>query len=137
MMKLLPILAILALPLVAALPAPALCGPECRITAASAGYDPAVTTIATGSSVVWSSADITHVQRDQAVGSARPCFEVLAEPGGDTPAVRFDLAAGALVATVDGVSATCTSAVATPAGAVVAYFCSLHPTMRAAIVVTG
>lgn len=111
---------------------------ECRINAASAGYDPTVMTLSTGASVVWHSPDVTHVTRDLAVGAATPaCFEALGQGGEDAPPVRFDLVGTQLVATIEGVSTPCANAVATPGGAVLPYFCVIHPTMRGALVVTA
>ena len=132
------LLALALLPPVAAAPLPGTCGDPCVIEAASAGYSPLASVISTGASVVWHSADITHITRDTGVtaGSAA-CFEVIGAMGEDAPAVRFDIEGLAVVATVDGVSTPCANAVATPAGAVIPYFCSIHPTMRGVLVVAG
>lgn len=135
----------LAVPPVGALPgplpeptAPGVCGADCVITALSTGYDPTVTLVPAGAQVSWLSEDITHVTRDLTVSAAAlPCFDVFAGQGDSTPPVRFDLEGTQLVATVDGVSTPCANAIATPGGAVLPYFCSIHPTMRAALVITA
>lgn len=129
----------LAVPFVGAAPLPTHCGSDCTIEAAATGYNPPVVTIATGSSVTWVSADIFHVTRDVGVGSgSSACFEAAGEGmGGAAPPVRFDLVGASLVATIDGVSTPCPTAVATPAGAVLSYYCTIHPTMRGALVVTA
>jgi len=138
-MRLLPLaaLALLALPAAAALPVA--CADECRIASSSLGYDPLVAFLASGASVVWSSSDITHVTREATVGSAtEECFEVAHAKGADSSAVRLDIQDGALFATVDGDTRRCTSAVGSEQGGfALHYFCTLHPTMRAALVVTG
>lgn len=129
----------LALPLVGAAPLPTHCGEDCRIDASSTGYSPPVATIASGSSVTFVSTDIGHVTRDVGItASAAACFEAYGEGfGGEATPVRFDLQGTQLVATIEGVTTRCASAVATPAGAMLPYFCSIHPTMRGALVVTA
>lgn len=136
-LKLLPLalMLVLALPLVAALPG--VCGEDCRIDAASTGYAPPIAVIASGSSVTWHTVDITHVTRDQIIGPGAACFEVGAGRGQDAPAVRFDVTEAGLIATVEGESTTCSNALGAAAGYVLPYFCTIHPTMRGALVVTA
>lgn len=130
------LVALLALPAVTALPA--LCGSDCRIAASTfPGYDPPLAVLASGSTVTFHSTDIQHVTRDSGVGSPR-CFLVGHEGGQDSPPVRFDIVGGALVATAQGESAVCGSAVGDGAGGyALQYFCVLHPLMRGGLVVTG
>lgn len=127
------LLALLAVPLVAA------GGATTDIDATSTGYTPPVAVIASGDLVTWTSIDITHVQRDMTLtASAVACFEVGAGHAETSPAVRFDATASGLVATVDGESRVCSGAIgAGAAGFVLPYFCSIHPTMRGALVITA
>ncbi|HVM45552.1 MAG TPA: hypothetical protein VM582_06415 [Candidatus Thermoplasmatota archaeon] len=135
-MRLAALAALVALvPLAAALPA--VCPDPCVVASSGAGYEPLVSVIASGASVVWTSSDYTHITQDGRGLGDDPCFFVLHDPDSPSPAVRFDVVGTALVATVEGQSAVCGSAVATPAGATLPYYCWLHPTMRGALVVTG
>lgn len=132
------LVALALLPLAAAGPLSVVCGADCRIDAASTGYSPVAAALPMGGSVTWHSTDITHVTRDQGVTAGAPaCFEVGHVQFEDSPAVRFDIDGSALFATVEGVTTKCASALVTPAAAVLPYFCSLHPTMRASLVVTA
>lgn len=113
------------------------CSGTCTVGAAGTGYTPPVLVVHSGSDVVWHSNDVGHVQRDtgQPLGSPAACFSVASPGGSDSSAVTFDLDGSTLTATVGGVSTTCANAVATDAGAVLAYHCTLHPNMRGTIVV--
>lgn len=116
---------------------PGACGAECEIESSSNGYDPAVAIIASGSSVRWYSPDITHVTRDVTVGSSLPCFEVLHARRDTSLGVRFDATQAGLFATVGEETLRCTSATGHSAGGyALTYFCTIHPTMRGALVVT-
>ena len=130
------LVALVVLPAATALPV--VCGTDCRIAASSIpGYDPAIAIIASGSTVTWHATDVTHFQRDMAIG-VDACFETGGEAHGDSEPVRFDIVGGALVATMNGITSPCESARGDGAGGfVLPYFCVLHPTMRAAIVVTN
>jgi plastocyanin len=130
--------AVLALFVAALLPAldaraasPLACADPCPIAGhAVAGYTPAVTDIASGSHVQFSSSDSTHPTAEFA-GAGDECFLVVASPTSIPSPVRFDLAAGALTASVADVSRACTSAHALPDGsALLTYHCRLHPNMN-------
>lgn len=124
----------LAAPLAGA--AVASCSGTCTITAATAGFTPAVLQLASGASIVWTSTDINHVMDETKTTGGDACFDAIAAGHGSSDPVRFDLVAGALVATQADATMTCTNAVVTPAGVALPYHCLLHPGMRGSIVVT-
>jgi plastocyanin len=129
-------LALAAAPLAVALPGA--CAEPCIIESDSLGYRPPVVTIASGTSVVWTTLDVTHVSVDGLnAGDADLCFAAIAQEGEPSLPVRFDLAAGQLVATTGEESLVCENAVIRASAATVPYFCDLHPTMRGVLVVTG
>lgn len=134
--RVLPLL-VLALPLAAALGLPTTCASDCAVAASSLGYLIPANVIASGTSITWSSSDIGHITRDLTTGGANACFEVLSTPGSPSQPVRFDVLDGALKATVDGVTTTCTTAVGVDGTFAVTFFCTIHPTMRGALVVSG
>lgn len=130
------ILALLVFPAAAALPVA--CGADCRINASSLpGYDPAVTSIASGSTVTWHSTDITHVTRDTATTGADECFTAVHFGDEDSQPIRFDIVGGTLTATDGDATYECLNAIGDGAsGFQLHYFCTLHPIMRGALVVT-
>lgn len=121
--------------------APATCSDPCVVAPGmQVIYSPPVVTIPSGGSVMWHHNDgYGHVEQDgKNAADADPCFYALAPAGEFTNPVRFDLVDGALVATsVEMGVATCANAVVTPGGAVLPYYCLLHPNMRGSIVVTA
>lgn len=131
-------LAFALVPFAAALPGA--CADPCEIAGdGTFGYNPAVAPIASGSSVVWTAEDYGHLTVDGRgfLDGSEFCFEVWHSPEEPSPAVQFDLTDGVLYATTAGVTEACASAVATPAGAALPYFCALHPTMHGVLVVTA
>lgn len=106
------------------------------ISATDTGYSPPVVVVASGSNVEWQALDQTHVTQDTTTGG-EPCFINLNIPNEASEPVRFDLAGSVLTATSYGETYACTSALTTPAGAVLLYHCLIHPTMRGALVITG
>lgn len=127
-------LALLAAPLAGALPLPGACAEPCAIESSGFGYAPLATVIPSGGSVVWISSDVTHVTKSGAgVGDA--CVDVIHGVEDPSPAVRFDLVAGQLLATSEGETLVCTEAVVTPGAATLPYYCVLHPSMRGVLAV--
>lgn len=126
---------------VAATPTP-LCDGSCEVWSHSIGYLPPVVVLTSGSTVTWTSLDTSHVDSETLLlDDTAPCFTVSSDIVTPTPPVRFDVVAGALVATTDPagpapLSATCRNAVpAGPTGAALNYHCVLHPEMRGVLVV--
>lgn len=98
---------------------------------------PPLAVISSGSSVTFGSVDVTHVTRDSGVTAGMPCFSVIGAGGENSPPVRFDVTKGALFATVEGEATRCANAMGdAAAGFALNYFCTIHPTMRGALVVT-
>lgn len=131
-------LALALVPLASGLPGS--CADPCVIASdGTFGYTPPAAVLASGGSVVWTSNDYTHITRDGRglLDGANPCFFVDHYPDQPSTAVRFDIVGSALLATAGGTTLPCLGAVATPAGAVMPYFCTLHPTMRGTLVVTA
>lgn len=115
------------------------CSGNCTVLASSAGYVLPVVVLHSGSNVTWHSIDIGHVQREtsQPLGSTAPCFVAPVAGGGDSAPVQFDIAAGALTATVAGTTATCLNAVPAAGQAfLLPYHCTIHANMRGALLVT-
>lgn len=115
---------------------PASCADPCVVPSSFAGYAPPVVEIAPGNRILWTTLDVTHVQVD-----AGNCFVTTASRNSPSAAIRFDVVDGALFATgpgPDGVVRTteCTRAVPLPEGGfLLPYYCRLHPSMQAAILV--
>lgn len=107
------------------------------IEAADSGYMLPVVAIASGDSVAWRSVDNTHVTQDTPARGGDPCFLALSQEQATSGPVRFDLVDGVLLATHQGDTLACSSAVSTPGGATLAYHCLIHPLMRGAIAVTA
>lgn len=123
--------------------APATCTDPCTVSARSAGYVLPVVTIASGQSIVFSSADVGHNTADgTGVGGGGNCFGVASSPGSDAPPVTLTIVGASLVASYQdsdgrGHSGACASATALPSGGfVVPFYCKLHTNMRGSIVVS-
>ena len=130
--------------LVPAAPAPVVCDSACTIQANALGYVLPVVVVRSGANVTWASTDSTHVNRDGVppVGAAGSCIKADSyHPATNTVSEQFDIVDGVLYATKLGVlvpeSFACTSATKLPDGSfLLPYYCTLHPTMRGALVVT-
>lgn len=128
-----------------AAPAPVFCDAACTISANAAGYVLPAVIVTSGAVVTWTSTDSTHVNRDglPLVGAQGTCisgdsFHPLAGPVSE----KLEIVGGVLYATKQGVptptAVACTGATALPDGSfLLPYYCSLHPTMRGALVVTA
>lgn len=122
--------ALLALPLIAA--TPLACADPCDVTATSAGYAAPIVDVIDGGSVVWRSLDVGHVQ-----AASDFCFVQNANTFSQPEAVRFDLFAGGVAATIAGETLECADAVTLDDGtALLPYHCVLHPTMRGVVMVS-
>lgn len=128
---------VLLAPLATALPV--VCGAECRVGADSlTGYTPPVLLLRSGSSVTWTTTDgAPHIQQEVRLsGATEPCFSAVST--GDEPVslpVRFEIAADGLFATSDAATLRCENAIQTSAGHALQYYCALHPSMRAILMV--
>lgn len=134
--------ALLALPLFATAAAPATCSDPCSIVATAEAYKLPANVITSGTSVVFSSGDISHVTTDGApVGAQASCFQLSQIPGTPSPALTFTITGGSLVASyVDEngrtQTATCLNAIALPDGGfALPFYCKLHANMRGLLVV--
>jgi hypothetical protein len=121
---------------------PLACAANCTVTASSVtGYVNPVLEIVSGAVVTWHVTDVAHIERDgPTVPAGAPCLNAASGLGSDA-SVRFDIVGGALYATqIGGEDGTvrCASATALPGGSfLLPYACALHPTMRAALVVSA
>ncbi|HET6398898.1 MAG TPA: hypothetical protein VFH47_05030 [Candidatus Thermoplasmatota archaeon] len=120
-----------------ALATPLRCADPCVVGTSNAGYSPPVVEVASGGSVVWRSTGGGHIQSD--VGQAPECFVTFVASGGTSGPARFDVRGGALWAnTTELGDVACLNAQRLPTGGfVLPYECTIHPSMRGAIVVQG
>ncbi|HUR69881.1 MAG TPA: hypothetical protein VM370_11605 [Candidatus Thermoplasmatota archaeon] len=131
--------ALVALAPIAGAAIPATCADPCMVSSSALAFVLPATTIASGTSVSWISIDGGHVIADGVTpASSGSCLQHLGYNAVDptTPAT-LTIVDGALVSTVDGRDATCTSATALPTGDIaLPYFCTLHANMRGVLVVS-
>ena len=114
---------------------PLACVDDCSILAHFFAYVAPVTEVASGASVSWESLDVSHPTGE--MGAADPCFR--AEMSGSTSSapVDFSIVDGGVVATSDGRSKPCTTAIDLGGIAyALPYQCLVHPNMIAALVVS-
>lgn len=113
------------------------CTGTCTVEASLAGYTPPLLVLHNGSSAVWHSVDVAHVQRETShpLGDPSGCFSVVAPGGRDSAPVQFTFDGTQVQANVSGITKTCENAVVTASGALVPYHCTLHANMRGTILV--
>lgn len=118
---------------------PAACANPCDVDASGESYLPPATTIASGTTMIWTSASKSH-PTSNTTNPDEICFSVSVGVN-TTPAVRFDLVGGQLYATAgpgtdDEETLPCTTGLTLPTGDVVLpYYCLLHAWMKGAVVV--
>ncbi len=128
------ILILLALPLAvtASTGLPATCEDPCTILGATPGYVPAAVSIASGTSAVWQSLDVTH-PAGEAFPEALPCFIASTTAGEPSPPVVFTWDGATMRA--DGTVCGSATTLRTGEGFLV-YRCLLHASMVGTLVVT-
>lgn len=118
----------LALLMPAGAVAPCLGGPQCDIQGSGiAGFLPPVAVLASGGTVTWSGLDsLPHVNVEGAVAGPDSCFTAI-YIGELSASVSFAVEGSQLLATQDGVTKACASAVVVPGvAATLPYVCTLH-----------
>lgn len=125
---------LLALPALA-LGSPLRCADPCVVDTSYAGYAPPVVEVESGGTVVWRSSGGGHIQAD--TGTQPECFVTFVDGGEDSDPARFEVRGGALWANTTSLGdAECHNAKKVDdATFVLPYECTIHPSMRGAIVV--
>lgn len=116
---------------------PLACSQNCTIAGSSTAYNPPVLELASGSSVVWTSTDIGHINAD-GVLNGDACFIAVYSTEDASSPTTFEIVGNTLEATVDGETLACNTASRLPDGSfVLPYYCVIHTPMRGALVITA
>lgn len=115
---------------------PLACSANCTIGSSSTAFNPPVLEVASGSSVVWTSSDIGHVNADGILASDA-CFIVEYSTEAPSNPTTFKIVGNTLTATVGAETLTCATAQALPGGSfLLPYYCVIHTPMRGALVIS-